>query len=230
MSVDKGTIRERARLLEELFKVRSGVPKARLAAGGEDCRPALVLSIRCLTTEGLVLPGPTEQIEVNTEGLKAKILRENDLLVSLRGTSFRVARVHRSHLQAAGDLPLIPDSNLGLLRLGSGRDRPSPLKPRALSNLMLSWLSSPQTEASLARKRAGTGAFLVRVADLRQLELPPSLTALGGEGAVRPHELTTAADLIEKAERSYRASLEIARIRRDLAHRVVRDLLDGGAG
>jgi len=218
--------------LSDLFEVHSGLPKGRIAEGdGDERSPTLLVSIRCLTHAGLVLPSPDEQLEVDLDarGTRKKILRANDLLVSLRGTAFRVARVDASILRSAKGLALVPDSNIGVLRpVRDQRGRSGP-EARRLSNLLLSWLSSPRTEARLVRSRAASGAFLVRVADLRTLELPPGLTRLGDETSVGARRLTLAADVIERAERSYRASLEIAKIRRDLAHRVARDLLDHGS-
>ena len=219
--------------LSDLVEVHSGLPKGRIADGdGDERSPTLLVSIRCLTNAGLVLPSPEEQLHVDLDarGTPDKVLKPNDLLVSLRGTTFRVARVDASILGRAKGLAVVPDSNIGVLRLKHDvRVRLSGDEARQLSNLLLSWLSSPRTEARLVRSRAASGAFLVRVADLRTLELPPGLTRLGRESSVEARRIRLAADLIERAERSYRASLEIANIRRDLAHRVTRDLLDDGS-
>ena len=219
--------------LSDLVEVHSGLPKSRIAYGDEEVgTPTLLVSTRCLTDAGLVLPAHDEQllIDLDARGTRTKILRANDLLVSLRGTTFHVARVETRTLRAAKGLALVADSNIGVLR--PRRDpwlRSSWPEARQLSNLLLSWLSSPRTEARLVRNRASKGAFMVRVAELRSLELPPALTTLGGGSSVGARRIRMAADLIERAERSYRASLEIANIRRDLAHRVVRELLDDGS-
>ena len=218
--------------LGDLVEVLSGLPKGRIADGdGDERSPTLLVSIRCLTSAGLVLPRDDEQLHVDLDarGTRNKLLRANDLLVSLRGTTFRVARVDASILRRAKGLAVVPDSNIGVLRPVRDHGVRSGPEARQLSNLLLSWLSSPRTEARLVRSRAPSGAFLVRVADLRTLELPPGLTRLGRESSVEARRIRLAADLIERAERSYRASLEIANIRRDLAHRVTRDLLDDGS-
>ncbi len=218
--------------LGDLVEVLSGLPKGRIADGdGDERSPTLLVSIRCLTSAGLVLPSDDEQLHVDLDarGIRNKLLRANDLLVSLRGTTFRVARVDASILRRAKGLAVVPDSNIGVLRPVRDHGARSGPEARQLSNLLLSWLSSPRTEVRLVRSRAPSGAFLVRIADLRTLELPPGLTRLGRESSVEARRIRLAADLIERAERSYRASLEIANIRRDLAHRVTRDLLDDGS-
>jgi hypothetical protein len=206
--------------LGQLVWISSGLSSERsIPPANAETSPFLSVSAKALVDDRLVIPGSDKLLQLERDGtsLLKKSLQPGDVILALRGTSWKVARVTKEHMRAQ-PAPMIPDSNLAILRpiaeaLG-GQELAS-----IFGTLLFGWLRTPSTATELMRHRGTSGAFLVRVGDLRELDVPHNLNTLPSE------ELAKAARMLELAERSYIASLEIAEIRRDLAHRVARGVL-----
>ncbi len=121
--------------LGDLFSVSSGLPNTRLeetslvtetsvvtkdhsSPDPEEKVLAIAVTTRSLDDDGLlrIANDSTVLVEPRAKNLESKFLRANDVLIGLRGTTFKVVRVTERDVQSKEPMRLIPDSNVGILR------------------------------------------------------------------------------------------------------------------
>ncbi|TGD91681.1 N-6 DNA methylase [Methylobacterium nonmethylotrophicum] len=142
-------------------------PQALPKASGEQSMMAVREAMLADIQDGYLLPpqrtGQTPATAMRK--IESTILREGDVLLSVKGTIGKVALVRGDVTNAADAPPVVPAQSLLILRLRKGSPINSP-------EVLARYLGSPMVQALLQRQAGGTSIPNVAIGDIKELPVP----------------------------------------------------------